>query len=237
MIELLNIDCMEYMKGCKDNQFDLAICDPPYGIGDTFIGFSSGAVKGKLERIHKEMKWDDAIPTPEYFAELKRVSKNQIIWGANYFNCFSEKGGALVWYKNRGGDTLSQCEIASVSNQRKVDYAKLQILTGFCSNEERIHPTQKPVALYKWILDNYAKCSECEGSGEVASLTIDCDVQTCKKCKGNDFKVLDTHLGSGNIAVACHYAGVDLVGCEIDKEYYDKAMNNLKQNTVQTSLF
>lgn len=237
MLTITNEDCMDLLRRTPDKYYDLAICDPPYGIGDTFIGFSSGAVKGKLERIHKEMKWDDAIPTPEYFAELKRVSKNQIIWGANYFNCFSEKGGALVWYKNRGGDTLSQCEIASVANQRKVDYAKLQILTGFCSNEERIHPTQKPVALYKWILDNYAKCSECGGSGEVASLTIDCDVQTCKKCKGNTPKILDTHLGSGSIAIACHDYGFDLTACELDKEYYDAAMKRINNHVAQQKLF
>ncbi len=153
-IKLYNIDCIEYMKSVPDKYFDLAVVDPPYGIGDTFIGFSSGAKKGKLERIHKEIKWDNATPTDEYFSELKRISKKQIIWGANYFNSFCS-GGALIWYKNRGGNTLSQCEIASVSGQKKVDYIPLQILTGFCSNEERIHPTQKPVALYDWILEKY----------------------------------------------------------------------------------
>jgi len=208
-LDLRNCDCMELMAQFKDKHFDLAIVDPPYGIGDTFIGFSSGAVKGKLERTHKEMKWDDAIPNADYFKELKRVSKKQIIWGANYFNCFDD-GGALIWYKNRGGNTLSQCEIASVSGQKKVDYVPLQILTGFCSNEERIHPTQKPVRLYNYILEQYAT---------------------------KDSKILDTHLGSGNIGIACHFYGVDLVGSEIDKEYFDKLKKNIKDNTRQTSLF
>jgi site-specific DNA-methyltransferase (adenine-specific) len=156
-ISLIHGDSLQALKSYGDNYFDVAIVDPPYGIGDTFIGFSSGAKKGKLERVHKEMKWDDNIPSDEYFAELKRVSKKQIIWGANYFNSFNNEGGALVWYKNRGGNTLSQCEIASVSGQKKVDYVSIQILTGFVADEERIHPTQKPVKLYRWVLENYYK--------------------------------------------------------------------------------
>ena len=208
---MLNIDCMEYMKTVPDKYFDLAIVDPPYGIGDTFIGFSTGAVSGKLERTHKETKWDDAIPTAEYFAELKRVSKNQIVWGANYFNCFSNSGGALVWYKNRGGNTLSQCEIASISAQKKVDYLELQILTGFCSNEDRIHPTQKPVALYKWLIKNYAK---------------------------PEMKILDTHGGSFSSAIACYDFGtVEYVGCELDKDYYDAAVKRFNYHKSQTNLF
>ena len=182
----------------------MAIVDPPYGIGDTFIGFSSGAKKGKLERVHKEMKWDDNIPSDEYFAELKRVSKKQIIWGANYFNSFNKEGGALVWYKNRGGNTLSQCEIASVSGQKKVDYVAIQILTGFVADEERIHPTQKPVKLYRWILEKYTN--------------------------ENDL-ILDTHLGSGSIAIACWELKRKLVGFEINKGYYDNACKRLEDKT------
>ena len=208
-IKLYNIDCMEYMKSIPDKYFDLAVVDPPYGIGDTFIGFSSGSKKGKLERIHKEMKWDNATPTDEYFSELKRISKKQIIWGANYFNSFCS-GGALIWYKNRGGNTLSQCEIASVSGQKKVDYVPLQILTGFCSNEERIHPTQKPVALYSWILEKYSKPTD---------------------------KILDTHLGSGSSAIAAHRFGIaEFVGCELDKEYFDAACKRFKEQTAQMSI-
>ena len=203
-------DCMEVMKTFKDKQFSLAIVDPPYGIGDTFIGFSSGAKKGKLERVHKEMKWDDNIPSAEYFAELKRVSKKQIIWGANYFNSFNKDGGALVWYKNRGGSTLSQCEIASVSGQKKVDYVAIQILTGFTANEERVHPTQKPVQLYKWLLQNYAK----EGD-----------------------TILDTHFGSLSIGIACHDLGFELTAIENDPDYYKEAVKRLKTHQRQLKLF
>lgn len=209
-ITITQEDNMLLMARYPDNYFDLAIVDPPYGIGDTFIGFSSGEKKGKLKRVHKEIKWDDNIPSKEYFAELKRVSKKQIIWGANYFNSFNKDGGALVWYKNRGGNTLSQCEIASVSGQKKVDYVAIQILTGFVSNEERIHPTQKPVALYKWLLDKYAK-------------------------EGN--KILDTHLGSMSIAIACHDYGFELVGCELDPDYYNAGIKRIINHTNQQKLF
>ena len=202
-------DCVTALKRYADNHFDLAIVDPPYGIGDTFIGFSSGAKKGKLERVHKEMKWDDNIPSEEYFAELKRVSKKQIIWGANYFNSFCD-GGALVWYKNRGGNTLSQCEIASVSGQKKVDYVAIQILTGFVADEERIHPTQKPIKLYDWILKNYAT----EG-----------------------MKILDTHLGSGSSRIAAYKGGFNFVGFEIDQEYYEKQEKRFKDFVSQLRMF
>jgi len=209
-ISLIHGDCLQALKSYGDNHFDVAIVDPPYGIGDTFIGFSSGAKKGKLKRVHKEMKWDDNIPSEEYFAELKRVSKKQIIWGANYFNSFNNEGGALVWYKNRGGNTLSQCEIASVSGQKKVDYVAIQILTGFVADEERIHPTQKPVKLYRWLLENYTN--------------------------ENDL-ILDTHLGSGSIAIACHQMKRKLIGYEIDAEYYQKACKRFEEQTRQTALW
>jgi site-specific DNA-methyltransferase (adenine-specific) len=197
------IDCMKGIEKYRDlltGRRTLAIVDPPYGIGDTFIGFSTGAVKGKLERLHKETTWDDSIPDKEYFDELKRVSKQQIIWGANYFNCFS--GGALVWYKNRGGYTLSQCEIASVSGQNKVDYVAIQVLTGFVSNEERIHPTQKPITLYRWLLENYAN------PGDL---------------------ILDTHVGSASSLIACEALGFDYVGFEIDKDYYETAKKRIEE--------
>ena len=205
---LYNMDCMEYMKSLPDNAFDLAIVDPPYGIGDTFISNSTGNKKGKLERIHKKIDWDNEIPSIEYFNELKRVSKKQVIWGANYFNCFD--GGACVWYKNRGGNTLSQCEIASVSGQKKVDYVEIQILTGFVSNETRIHPTQKPVKLYEWLLTNYAK-------------------------QGN--KILDTHLGSGSHAIACNNLGFELVGLELDSDYFKASCERISKEAQQERLF
>lgn len=205
----INDDCMEIIKTLPDKAFDLCICDPPYGIGDTFIGFSSGSAKGKLERRHKEIKWDNTIPAAIYFEELRRVSQKQIIWGANYFNCFDD-GGAVVWYKNRGGTTLSQCEIASVSGQKKIDYVHIQILTGFVSNENRIHPTQKPVALYEWLLRNYAKAGD---------------------------KILDTHLGSGSSRIAAYNLGFDFVGCEIDEDYFKAQEERFKAHTAQQSLF
>jgi site-specific DNA-methyltransferase (adenine-specific) len=199
---------MELLKATPDKFYDLAIVDPPYGIGDTFISNSTGNKKGKLERIHKKIDWDNEIPSIEYFNELKRVSKKQVIWGANYFNCFD--GGACVWYKNRGGNTLSQCEIASVSGQKKVDYVEIQILTGFVSNEIRIHPTQKPVKLYEWLLTNYAKTND---------------------------KILDTHLGSGSHAIACNKLGFELTACELDKDYYEASIKRIKQATAQERLF
>ena len=208
-IYIENCDNMELMARYPDNYFDLAIVDPPYAVGDTFRFGSSGAVKGKLNRIHKPIDWDNAIPPKEYFTELQRVSKKQIIWGANYFNCFTD-GGSLIWYKNRGGNTMSQCEVASVSGQKKVDYVAIQILTGFCSKEERIHPTQKPVDLYKFCLENYAKPND---------------------------KILDTHLGSGSIAIACHDYGFELTACELDEEYHDKAIERIKNHTNQQKLF
>lgn len=202
-------DCVELMKSYPNNHFDLAVCDPPYGIGDTFINFSTGVKKGKLERLHKKMDWDNEIPTNEYFNELKRVSKKQIIWGANYFNSFND-GGALVWYKNRGGNTLSQCEIASVSGQKKVDYISVQILTGFVSDEKRIHPTQKPTKLYDAIFSMYAT----EG-----------------------MKILDTHLGSGSSRISADKAKLDFVGMEIDKEYFDLSEKRYHEYKSQLRLW
>lgn len=201
---------MTALERMKDNEFDLAIVDPPYGIGDTFISVSTGQKKMKLKRIHKKMDWDYCTPPKEYFLELQRVSKNQIIWGANYFNCFSKKGGACIWYKNKGAPTLSQCEIASVSFQKKVDYVYIQSLGGFCKKEDNIHPTQKPVALYTWILDRYAK----EGD-----------------------KILDTHLGSGSSAIAAHNMGYEFHGYELDSEYYEAAKKRIENHQRQQRLF
>jgi site-specific DNA-methyltransferase (adenine-specific) len=200
---------MEGMKQYPDKYFELAIVDPPYGIGDVFIPVSTGAKPCKIERTHKVMDWDNEIPTPEYFTELKRVSKNQIIWGANYFNCF-DKGGALIWYKNNGAPTLSQCEIASLSFKKSVDYVFIQVLGGFVQKDKPIHPTQKPIQLYRWVLDKYAK----EGD-----------------------KILDTHLGSQSSRIASYKNGFDFTGFEIDKDYFEdgnKRFHNFKQ---QLTLF
>jgi site-specific DNA-methyltransferase (adenine-specific) len=200
-IEYFNEDCMIGMARYPDKYFELAIVDPPYGIGDTFVGTSTGTVRGKLSRIHRKIDWDHNVPDDAYFSELARVSSKQIIWGANYFNSFSKDGGGVVWYKNRGGGYLSECELASVSGQKRVDYVAIQILTGFVSQDHRIHPTQKPVALYKWLLTNYAKPGD---------------------------KILDTHVGSASSLIACYDMGFDAVGFELDSDYYKASMQRLQ---------
>jgi site-specific DNA-methyltransferase (adenine-specific) len=204
-----NKDCIEGMKEYPDKWFDLSIVDPPYGIGDVFIPVSTGAKPCKIERTHKVMDWDNEIPTPEYFTELKRVSKNQIIWGANYFNCF-DKGGALIWYKNNGAPTLSQCEIASLSFKKSVDYVFIQVLGGFVQKDKPIHPTQKPIKLYDWLLKNYAK----EGD-----------------------KILDTHVGSGSSRIAAHKGKFDFTGFEIDADYWQAQEKRYKNFASQLTLF
>jgi len=153
---------MEAMKEMSDNQFDLAIVDPPYGIGN-FVQ-QTGNKRGK------KVNWNDKIPNTEYFTELERVSKEQIIWGANYYNCFNNKGGAIIWNKGVKRETnFSVCEIASYSRLKRVDYIEIK-WQNLNRDEKTIHPCQKPVKLYEWLLMNYAK----EGD-----------------------KILDTHLGSG----------------------------------------
>jgi len=210
-IQLHNIDCMEYMKTCKDKQFDLAIVDPPYGIG----------VDGQKESICKNPKhnrkahdfkgWDDAIPNFEYFWELERISKNQIVWGANYFVAHLQKGtkGWIVWDKGQHGLTMSDCELAYSSFNKPT-----RIFTfnrGLIAQKGgSIHPTQKPFQLYRYLLNEYAE----EG-------------QT----------IFDSHLGSGSIAIACDDLGFDLVGCEIDKEYYDNAVKRLETHRSQLKMF
>ena len=213
-LSLFHADCMEIMKQYPDKYFDLAIVDPPYGIGDVFIPISTGVKPCKIERTHKVMDWDNEIPTKEYFNELKRVSKKQIIWGANYFNCF-DTGGALIWYKNNGATTLSQCEIASLSFKKCVDYVFIQQLGGFVQKDKPIHPTQKPSKLYAFILNQYAT----EG-----------------------MNILDTHFGSGSIALAVDNANrlekmnLHLTACEIDKEYIDKAIKRISESIKQGTL-
>lgn len=198
---------MEYMAGCDDNSFDLAIVDPPYGIGaDGGIGSNNKGIVKKYSR-----KWDNTIPIHLYFSELKRVSKNQIIWGVNYFNYLS--GGRIVWDKDRTGN-FSDCELAYQSfsiGVKKYKYRWNGMIQGDMKNKEhRIHPTQKPVALYNWLLRQYAS---------------------------KDQRILDTHLGSGSSAIAAHYFGCEFVGCEIDKDYYDAACKRFKEETRQLRLF
>lgn len=217
MLDLQNIDCMELMAKYPDAYFDLAIVDPPYGMniaastnyGES--GGSDGRWNTTKKDFHTAKDWDKNIPTAEYFAELKRVSKNQIVWGWNYFAChFDNCPSYIVWNKEASGN-YSDCELAwcSIKGTNKIFK---WLWNGFRKQqpEDRIHPTQKPKQLYKWILDTYAE-------------------------KGA--KILDTHLGSGSIAIACHYYECDLTGSEIDKEYFDKMMKRIEQETCQTSLF
>ena len=207
MINIYNKDCLEALKEMQDNEFDLAIVDPPYGIDIA--------------------KWDkkELKPTKEYFKELFRVSKNQIIWGGNYFtNNLIETRSWLVWdkyfVKTGFSKNIDEFELAwtSFNNKAKIlRYTSVGNTSGFDKNikvdynyKGKIHPTQKPVKLYEWLLMNYAN----EGD-----------------------KILDTHLGSGSIAIACHNLGYDLEGYELDKEYYDNALKRIKQHQAQTTLF
>jgi site-specific DNA-methyltransferase (adenine-specific) len=217
MIDLKHINCMEYLKTLEDNAFDLAIVDPPYGIG---ISGQKEVKKTRVQRnrssaqnrkYHKQKNWDNDIPTKEYFEELQRVSKNQIIWGANYFVEHLTKGtkGWIIWDKQQKGLWSSDAEIA-FSSYNKPTRIFLQNRIILQQEGGTIHPTQKPIKLYEWLLMNYAK-------------------------KGD--KILDTHLGSGSIAIACHNLGFDLVGCELDKEYYEAACKRLKQHQAQQRLF
>jgi len=196
-IELYNCDNMELMKRYPDNYFDLAIVDPPYG-----IGISSNPVRQQ----HQKKDWDSAIPTKEYFNELFRVSKNQIIWGGNYFDLPPSRG-FFIWDKKQPHDfSLAMCEMAWSSIQKPAKMWSLSVL----KEQNKIHPTQKPIQLYEWLLMNNAE----EG-----------------------FKILDTHLGSMSIAIACHDYGFELVGCELDKEYYDKGIQRVKNHVSQQKLF
>jgi site-specific DNA-methyltransferase (adenine-specific) len=209
MINISNEDNMDVMSRYDDNHFDLAIVDPPYGIGD----FRSS----KSQKHHKKIKWNDITPNKQYFNELKRVSKNRIIFGVNYYNKYIDDVGRIVHDKTGGGkrnapSTISDCDIASHSfgvNMKIFHYISIGNVIGNkidWENNLRWHPCQKPIALYEWLLMNYAK-------------------------KGD--KILDTHLGSGSIAIACHNLGYDLTACELDKEYFEAAMKRIKQHQAQ----
>lgn len=202
MIELLNIDCMEYMATQEDNAFDLAVVDPPYGIKVNQMNMGSRKTVAPDTR-----SWDEAPPPDEYFEELKRVSKEQIVWGGNYFKQLWPTRGFIIWDKGESlyGRSFAECELAWTSLDMSARIYKKNPV-----DLNRIHPTQKPVTLYDWIFANYSEPS---------------------------FKILDTHLGSGSSAIAAHYAGVDFVGCEIDKEYYQNAHKRFELKTQEMRLF
>lgn len=213
MTEAFNIDCMEYMKTLPDKAFELAVVDPPYGNGGGEFSSRNGTRFGgrfdrydKDKKLRKKSNWDYA-PGEDYFKELFRVSKNQIIWGGNYFSlppcrCF------IIWEKTNIPENFSMamCEYAwcSFNDNAKIIELSSQGITN------RFHPTQKPVALYEWIYSRYAK----EGD-----------------------KILDTHMGSGSSRIAAYNMGFDYVGCEIDKDYFEKEEERFREHSMQINLF
>ena len=205
LLDIRNMDCMELMAEFPDNHFDLAVVDPPYGIGDF--------VQSQSKKIHKKVTWNNSAPSLDYFEELERVSKNRIIWGANYYN-LKDKGRIIHdktdWGRRNQPKELSDADIASHSFGVNIKIFRFL----WCGNVSpaginkiiKIHPCQKPTELYDWILANYAE-------------------------KG--MKILDTHLGSMSSAIACHYAGMHLTGCELDEDYYKAGCERVQRETRQ----
>ena len=224
-LDLRLMDCMELMREFPDKHFDLACIDPPYGIGEDGSkahtrgrgGFTSNSKAKALAKSYKPFTGNDKNPpNSEFFTELFRVSKNQIVWGANHFIDRIGKPSPcwIVWDKLNEASDFADCELAWTSHKtavRKFSFRWNGMLQGDMANKEtRIHPTQKPVALYRWLLANYAK----EG-----------------------MKILDTHLGSMSHAIAAHYGGVHLTGCELDPDYFAAGIARVKRETAQLTLF
>ena len=220
------IDCMEYMKTMPDKYYELAICDPPYFSGPEKLGYygartsSTGVYREEFKKIGV---WD--LPDQEYFNELKRISRNQIIWGINYFSFAGQISGRIIWDKCNDQSSFSKCEIASCSSIATVQQFRFMwngmmqgksITLGTTQqgdknlNEKRIHPTQKPVALYKWLLKNYAKPND---------------------------KIFDSHVGSGSSRIACYDMGFDFTGCELDPDYWKGQEERFKSHAMQGDLF
>lgn len=220
-----NTDCLAAMREMPDKAFDLAVVDPPYGIGVMSMNYTtSGAVSthgysaAKRRDYRKQSEWD-IKPTQEYFDELRRVSKSQIICGGNYFSDMLPPSKGFICWDKRVNDQMtndfSDCEYAWISEglgvARMFRYCWNGMIQGDMKNkEERFHPTQKPVALYRWIYQHYAKPGD---------------------------KILDTHLGSGSSRIAAYDVGLDFVGYEIDKEYFEKQEERFARHTAQMNLF
>lgn len=221
------MDCMEYMKTCKDNQFDLAIVDPPYGINAPSLdmgskpGYKSTAAKLRKVRLNSgggklsdrslntmNCDWDKEVPSPEYFHELFRVSKNQIVWGGNYFDLPPTRG-VICWDKLQPWENFSQWEMAWTSFDCTAPIVRISN-TGGNNKDKKIHPTQKPVKLYEWLLEKFAV----EGDS-----------------------VLDTHCGSASSAIAAARFGFEFVGCEIDPFFHEASLKRFDEMTVQNDLF
>ena len=212
-IRIYNEDCLDAMKLMPDNAYDLAIVDPPYG-----LGMDNQKVRTKPNRKntylrkgesqYKVSEWDNEKPLKDYWDNLFRVSKNQIVWGANYFCEFIPSGkGWIFWDKLMGENNFSAGEFAFQSIQMRS--AKF-VEPSMRVQNTRIHPTQKPIKLYEWLLENYAN----EGD-----------------------KILDTHLGSGSIAIACHNRGFDLTAYEIDRDYFEATSKRIQDHIAQLTLF
>jgi len=213
--EVFNIDCMEFMMQFADNHFELAIVDPPYGIDiNNQSQGNGGGVAKKIQ--YKKTNWDKQPPSNHYFQELKRVSQNQIIWGANHFisRIPFDSPCWIVWDKINGQTDFADCELAYTTfktSVRKFEWKWSGMLQqNMKDKENRIHPTQKPIALYRWLLKNYAN----EGD-----------------------KILDTHLGSGSSRIAADMEGFDFYGCELDQDYFDQSCKRFNEYKLQTKLF
>ena len=211
MITATNEDCMDLLKRTPDNYYELSIVDPPYGIDANLKRGDTGKNKHIKQKDYHVGDWDFEIPSKEYFTELKRVSKNQIIWGGNYFlDYLNNTSCMIVWDKVNGTNSYADCELAWTSfntSVRKFEWRWHGFLQQNMANkQDRIHPTEKPIALYEWILMNYAK----EGD-----------------------KILDTHRGSASLDIACHNLGFDLVTCELDTDYFNDGNKRLKQHQNQ----
>lgn len=209
---LYNMDCMEFLRQQPDKSFDLAIVDPPYGLNIDGQSATKNTERNPQQnrKEHARKSWDSAIPSAEYFRELERVSKHQIIWGANYFVEHFTRGtkGWVFWFKGQTGLTMSDGELAFSSFDkatRMVTFNRVELL-----KEGTIHPTQKPIKLYEWLLTNYAE------SGQ---------------------RILDTHLGSGSSAIAAKNFGVEFVACELDPDYFAGACERLRKAHEQIDIF
>lgn len=218
MLNITNEDNMELMARYHDKYFDLAIVDPPYGINIQKMNYTQSTKGGIAKRNDYSSvgNWDSETPNKSYFQELFRISKNQIIWGGNYFELPLTKSW-IIWDKkteDKYANDFADCELAWNSFDKPAKIVRClwsgMLQPNMKQKQKRIHPTEKPYQLYKWLLDKYAK----EGD-----------------------KILDTHLGSGSIAIACHDYDFELTACELDKEYFDKAIQRIKNHVSQQRLF